>query len=90
MNDMRYPINEDLNKLYDEVCSDEEISSGDMVQEDTDLVFYDTKDVARMMRCSIPTAREIMYRADFPLLRFGKTIRVSKSALEAWAMEKRV
>ena len=56
----------------------------------TDLIFYDTKDVARMLGCSIPTAREIMHRADFPLIHIGKTLRVSKSALEQWAMERRV
>ena len=55
-----------------------------------DLVFYGTKDVARVLGCSIPTAREIMRRADFPLIMVGKNMKVSKPALEQWTMEKRV
>ena len=54
-----------------------------------DPVFYGTKDVARMLGCSVPTAREIMLRPDFPLIRVGRNLRVSREALEAWAMERR-
>ena len=54
------------------------------------IVFYDVKDISKMFGCSIPTARELMHRPDFPLIRFGKILRVSKSALEAWAMQKRI
>ncbi len=54
-----------------------------------ETVFYDVKAVAKMLMCSIPTAREIMQRKDFPSVRAGKILRVSKDALEAWAMEKR-
>ena len=55
-----------------------------------DLVFYGTKDVARMLVCSIPTAREIMKRADFPLIMAGKNMKVEKSAFENWAQSRRV
>lgn len=57
---------------------------------DSEPVFYGTKEVAKMFRCSIPTAREIMRRADFPLLVFGGKWMVLKSALIKWASEKRI
>lgn len=53
-------------------------------------VFYGTKDVATFFGCSIPTARQIMCRKDFPLIKVGKNYKVMKTALEKWAMEKRV
>ena len=56
---------------------------------DNGLIFYGTKDVAAALGCSIPTAREIMRRADFPLILAGKNMKVSKSAFEKWAMERR-
>lgn len=55
-----------------------------------DIVFYGTKDVARILGCSIPTAREIMQRADFPLVMVGRKLTVLKSALEQWASQRRV
>lgn len=54
------------------------------------VIFFDTTDVAKMLKCSVPTAREIMRRADFPLIMVGKNMKVSKPALEQWTMEKRV
>lgn len=56
---------------------------------DSGLIFYGTKDVARILQCSVPTAREIMRRQDFPLILVGKNLKVLKSALEQWAMERR-
>lgn len=53
------------------------------------LIFYGTKEVAKMFHCSIPTAREIMRRADFPLLIVGGKWIVLKTALELWASERR-
>ena len=49
-----------------------------------------SKDVARMLGCSIPVARNIMHRPDFPLISTGKNMKVSKSAFENWAMTRRV
>lgn len=51
--------------------------------------FYDIKDIARLLNCSIPTARNIFHRQDFPLISTGKNMRVSKQAFEKWAMERR-
>lgn len=54
-----------------------------------DLIFYNVKDVARMLRCSLPTAREIMHRPDFPLVGTSRQWRVCKSAFEQWAQKRR-
>ena len=53
------------------------------------ITFYNTSDVAQMLGCSLPVARAIMYRADFPLLRVGKALKVSKPAFEEWASKNR-
>ena len=52
-------------------------------------IFFGTEEVAKSLRCSIPTAREIMHRRDFPLIQVGKNMRVLKGAFEQWAMERR-
>ena len=54
------------------------------------ITFYNTVDVAKMLGCTPPTAREIMYRADFPLIRVGKALKVSKHAFEKWSSERQV
>ncbi len=54
-----------------------------------DLIFYGSKDVAKMLSCSIPKAQEIMHRQDFPLIQVGKKMLVFKDAFVKWAMEKR-
>lgn len=53
------------------------------------LEFYNTKDIANLLACSIPTARQIMNRADFPLIKAGKNYKVLKTAFEEWAKERR-
>lgn len=58
--------------------------------ENTTKMFYGTKDIAKLLDCSIPTAREIMHRADFPLINAGRKMIVSKAAFEQWAMQRRV
>lgn len=52
------------------------------------LIFYDVKEVAEILKCSIPTAREIMNRKDFPSRKIANTMRVSRPALEQWSMMK--
>ncbi len=54
-----------------------------------DLVYYGTKDVARMLRCSLPKAQEIMKRKDFPSLEIGRKFLVVKEAFLQWSMQKR-
>lgn len=55
---------------------------------DKDTIFYTTADVARILKCSLPTARATMKRADFPLVVVGKNFRISKDALEEWSARK--
>ena len=54
-----------------------------------ELEFYTTVDVARMLGCSIPTARQLFYRRDFPALKIGKNFKVEKHALQKWCSERR-
>lgn len=57
-------------------------------EEDKTVVFYGVKEVAEMLHCSIPTARDIMARKDFPSKKIANTLKVSKEALLAWSMQK--
>lgn len=59
-------------------------------KEQTDIVFFSTKDVAAVLGCSLPTARNLMRRPDFPLVRVGKNMRVSRQAFLKWAESRRI
>ena len=52
------------------------------------IKFMNTKEVAQALSCSLPTARRIMQREDFPLIRVGKNMKVSSKALEEWSMKR--
>lgn len=54
------------------------------------MIFYGTKDVAECLGCSIPTARALFHQQDFPALKIGKNLRVSKTAFEEWAKERHI
>ncbi len=69
-----------------EYRSPDRAESGDR----SSMVFLDTKAVAKYLGCSLPTARQIMYRRDFPLIKVGKNLRVEQSALKQWAQSRRV
>lgn len=56
----------------------------------TELKFLNTKEVAQILGCSLPTARQIMMRADFPLIRVGKNMKVEAQAFQDWAKHRRV
>ena len=49
-----------------------------------------TQDVADALQCSLATARQIMHRQDFPLIKAGKNLRVSLTAFENWLQARRV
>ena len=53
------------------------------------LRFLSTKEVAEALGCSLPTARKVMYRADFPLIRVGKNFKVSEQAFLDWSSRRR-
>lgn len=61
-----------------------------MIDNKEDMVFLNTKDVASILGCSLPTARRIMQRRDFPLIRVGKNMKVSKAALIKWSETRRI
>ena len=67
-------------------------SSSGLVSSDDEfnMIFLDTKAVAQYLGCSLPTARQIMYRSDFPLIKVGKNLRVERSALKKWAQNRHV
>ena len=55
-----------------------------------DVQFLNTKEVAKALGCSLPTARQIMFRYDFPLIRVGRAMKVEKTAFLDWASKRRV
>lgn len=57
---------------------------------DSGLAFIGTKEIARYMGCSVPVARQIMHRKDFPLVKCGKNLRVMRKKFEEWASERRL
>ena len=62
-----------------------------LTSQDKNLMqFIGTKEVAALMGCSIPVARQIMRRKDFPLIKCGKNLKVMKSKLIEWASVRRV
>ena len=54
------------------------------------IEFIGTKEVARLMGCSIPVARQLMRRSDFPLIMCGKNLKVMKSEFVKWATKRRI
>lgn len=54
------------------------------------IKFLDTKEVAKALGCSLPTARQIMFRYDFPLIRVGRALKVERIAFLDWASKRRV
>lgn len=55
-----------------------------------EIKFMNTKQVAQALDYSMPTARQIMMRADFPLIRVGKNYKVSEQAFVEWSKKRRV
>ena len=45
-------------------------------------------DIAKAMDCSVPMARSLFYREDFPGLKIGKNYKVLKSAFLKWCSER--
>ena len=55
-----------------------------------EIKFIGTKEVAEALGCSLPTARNIMLRADLPLIRVGKNLKVELNAFLNWSQKRRV
>ncbi len=60
------------------------------IELDDGMRFIGTAEVAKLMGCSVPVARQIMRRRDFPLIMCGKNLKVMKSEFIKWASERRV
>ena len=56
--------------------------------ENEEMVFLTPMDIAKAMDCSVPMARSLLYREDFPGLKIGKNYKVLKSALLKWCSER--
>lgn len=54
------------------------------------IIVYSTADIAKILGCSIPTARQLFKRSDFPALKIGKNYRVEKTAFESWCNGRRI
>lgn len=54
------------------------------------MSFIGSKEIAQLMGCSVPIARQIMKRKDFPLIKCGKNLKVMKSEFIKWASERRI
>lgn len=59
-------------------------------EEMSDMQFIGSKEIAALMGCSVPVARQIMRRKDFPLIKCGKNLKVMKSKLIEWASVRRI
>lgn len=82
---------DDLTK--EELCnifSHKDNKSDNAARLDDSMRFIGTKEVAALMGCSIPVARQTMRRKDFPLVMCGKNLKVMKSELIKWASQRRV
>lgn len=55
---------------------------------DEKRMFLSTKDVARIMGLSIPTARKLFEKRDFPTIRVGRRILVSEEAFKLYMMKR--
>ena len=52
--------------------------------------FYTTAQIAHMMGCSVPVARQLFHRADFPAIKCGKNFKIEKHAFIKWCGERRL
>ena len=57
---------------------------------DNVLVLIGTEEVAQILGCSVPKAREIMRRRDFPLQVIANAYKVSKGALMLYLLERHI
>lgn len=72
------------------IFSHKDNKSDNAARLDDSMRFIGTKEVASLMGCSIPVARQTMRRKDFPLVMCGKNLKVMKSELIKWASQRRV
>ena len=54
-----------------------------------EVKYLGVKELAEVMNCSEKTAQKLMHRADFPMFRVGREMKVSTEALREWARTRR-
>lgn len=74
---------ENITSSNNEITTAEEITLNNERTYDA-FKMLNTDDVAKTLCCSLATAREIMSRQDFPLIKVGKNYRVSELAFAHW------
>ena len=86
-----------MNNAHDNLTDDQQDYSSldshytaDPMTLDEGMRFIGSKEIAALMGCSIPVARQIMRRKDFPLVMCGKNLKVMKSEFIKWASQRRV
>lgn len=52
--------------------------------------FLTTSEVAKKLRISVSSARTFMQREDIPIVKVGKSVRISETALFLYCLERRV
>lgn len=55
-----------------------------------EFAFLTPMDVAKIIGCSVPTARKLFHRDDFPAIKVGKNLKVLKSEFIKWCSERRM
>lgn len=55
---------------------------------DNNIIMLNSNDIAKILRCSVATARRIMQRRDFPLQRIGRTLLVEKNSFYSWLQQR--
>ncbi|MBK6090024.1 helix-turn-helix domain-containing protein [Ruminococcus difficilis] len=53
-----------------------------------ETTFLNVKDVAEIMGISIPTARKLFEKRDFPTIRVGRRLLVSEDAFRKYMMQR--
>lgn len=61
-----------------------------MEKQNETINFWGAKEVAAALGCSLPTARNTMMRADFPLVMVGRRFVVNEQAFIEWSKQRRV
>ena len=54
------------------------------------IEFLGAKEIAKICGCPVVTARQLMLRYDFPLIRVGRAMKVEKNAFKEWAGKRRI
>ena len=71
-------------------CKESTCKESTCKNEKQELKFLTVRDVSKIMGISLPLARQIFDRPEFPKLQIGRRILVCEEAFRAWASQRRV